>query len=235
MNDVMCVVCGEEVLQGYMAHETCYYQQEQQLADKDEEIKRLTENKAKCESDCWPAELRIENIKQKGQLAAKDEVIKEQADEIETLRKIAEIKDPEQHFEQIMESNKLQRKEIERLKQELRHALDFDPDGMMSKIKQQAAEIERMKRNSALTIVDTTNAEIERLKKTYYSFQLTGDEDSNMVQFEFEYDNRELEIEFSQDMQVTYLKVKGDVMEENVVVSAQQLLSLLQWLKGIKQ
>lgn len=35
--------------------------------------------------------------------------------------------------------------EIERLKIELKHSLDFDPDGMVSKIKQQAAEIERLK------------------------------------------------------------------------------------------
>ena len=35
--------------------------------------------------------------------------------------------------------------EIERLKAELRHALDFDPDGMVSKIKQQAKQIERLK------------------------------------------------------------------------------------------
>ena len=109
---------------------------------------------------------------------------------------------------------------------------------LTDKNRQQAAEIERLKRNSALTTVDTTNtqiqkysAEIERLKKMYYSFQLTGDEDSTMVQFEFQEGDRELEIEFSQDLQVKYLKVEGDFMEENAVVSARQLLSLLQWIK----
>lgn len=38
--------------------------------------------------------------------------------------------------------------ETEQLNQQLKYALDFDPDGMMAKIKQQAAEIEQLKTNN---------------------------------------------------------------------------------------
>ena len=81
-------------------------------------------------------------------------------------------------------------------------------------------------------VIQQQAEKIERLEKMYYSFQLTGDEDSTMVQFEFQEGDREMEIEFTQDMQVKYLKVEGDFMEECEVVSAQQLLNLLKWLKG---
>jgi len=37
------------------------------------------------------------------------------------------------------------KQEIERLKEELRYALDFDPDGMQTKMRQLQAEIERLK------------------------------------------------------------------------------------------
>ena len=67
-------------------------------------------------------------------------------------------------------------------------------------------------------------------EKDYYSFQLTGDE-SGMIQLEFQVGDRELEIEFSPNMQVRYLKTDAEQSKEGEVLHASQLLLLLQWLK----
>ena len=80
-------------------------------------------------------------------------------------------------------------------------------------------------------IEDALTAEIERLKELY-SFQVTGDESSGMIQLEFQEGNRELEIEFSHDMKVGYLKTEGEQMQEGEVLHAHQLFELLQWLKA---
>lgn len=72
--------------------------------------------------------------------------------------------------------------------------------------------------------------EIERLKSLYYCFQLTGNE--SMLQLEFQCRNRELEIEFSPQLEITYLKIEGDAMTEGKVMHASHLLWLLEWLKG---
>ena len=74
-------------------------------------------------------------------------------------------------------------------------------------------------------------AEIERLKELY-SFQLTGDESSGMIQLELQEGDRELEIEFSPNMQVRYLKTDAEQSQEGEVLRPSQLLLLLQWLKG---
>jgi len=68
-------------------------------------------------------------------------------------------------------------------------------------------------------------------EKDYYSFQLTGDK-SGMIQLEFQVSDRELEIEFSPNMQVRYLKTDAEQSQEGEVLRPSQLLLLLQWLKG---